>query len=303
MNDSPKPFIIATDDEPIILGLIGVVLEQLFNADVSTTTDPNQAVRQAFRRVPDLFITDLVKGECTGVDIIKRLRKNRKTMYVPVWVISGNAKKKIGRLAKTAGANLILSKPFTIDLIRKHGDNLFKLRRKGRYDYLLDLASETQDVDYKQEMASTRDGAAAVAKDIIAIANFGGGYLVFGFAEKTKGNFRPVGLDSKQLVELEVTTLNKAVREYIDPPHAVKCHRIFKSEMKFVVVEIPPANGCLLLAGKQNDAAKLYPGRIYSRTTACESAEIRDNHELRRVLERIQLSSKENSRPASTEIA
>jgi CheY-like chemotaxis protein len=303
MNDSPKPFIIATDDDPMILELIGVVLEQLFNADVSTTTDPKKAIRLAFRNVPDLFITDLVKGECTGVDLIKKLRMNRKTMYVPIWVISGNAKKKIGRLAKAAGANLLLSKPFATESLGKHGDNLFKRRRKGRYDYLLDLASETQDVDYKQEMTPTRDGAAGVAKDIIGIANFGGGYLVFGFAENTKGDFRPVGLGSEQLLELEVTTFNKAVREYIDPPHAVKCHRISRSEKTFVAVEIPPANGCLLLANKQNNAAKLYPGRIYSRTTACESAEVRDNYELRRILERIQSSSKRTSRPASTETA
>lgn len=92
--------------------------------------------------------------------------------------------------------------------------------------------------------------------------------------------------------------LNKAIREYTDPPHPVKSHPVQKNGLTFVAVVVPPSEESLVLAKKQNDASKLYPGRIYSRTTACESAEIRDNHELRRVLERIHLSSKGNSRPA-----
>jgi CheY-like chemotaxis protein len=293
MTSSIKPLIIVTDDDTAIMELYAAILHHLFNADVITTTKPNDAIQLATRKIPDLFITDLYKPECTGVDLVKRLRRNRKTMYVPIWVISGQAKSKLGRLAKTSGANLILSKPFTTDSLKKHGDNLFNRRRKGRYDYLLDLATETQDVDYKREMCPTRDGAAGIAKDIIAMANFGGGYLVFGFAEKAKGDFTPTGLDSKQLLELEVTTLNKAIREYIDPPHAVKCHRIQNNNHLFVVVEIPSANDSILLAKKQNDVANLYPGRIYSRTTACESAEVRENYELRRIFERINSNLKQ----------
>jgi type I site-specific restriction endonuclease len=118
-------------------------------------------------------------------------------------------------------------------------------------------------------------------------ANLGGGFLVFGIAEKTKGAFEHIGLDAEQLKHLEVTTLNKSVREYIEPPHAVKCHRVKRDGHVFIVVEIPSALETLLLAKKQNDSANLYTGRIYTRTTACESAEVRDNHELRRILERI----------------
>ncbi len=282
-----KPLVIATDDEPLTLGLYQAVLSNLLNAAVITTTKSTEALRLAVRKIPDLFITDLVKPRPDGLELVKQLRSNPRTATIPIWVISGQADSDFGRRAKSAGADLIMAKPFTIDSLLEHGNRLFNRRRTGRFDHLFDLGIETQDVDYKREIVTTRDGVAAVAKDIIAIANFGGGYLVFGIAEKTKGVFDQTGLDAEQLRLLEVTTLNKAVREYIDPPHAVKCHRVNKDGVIFVVIEIPPSREAPLLAKKQNDAANLYPGRIYIRTTACESAEVRDNHELRRILDRI----------------
>jgi CheY-like chemotaxis protein len=282
-----KPLIIVTDDEPWILEFYQRALPNIFGAHVIVTTDPAQALELAFRKLPDLFITDLCKPDIGGVELVQRLRGNPQTDSIPIWVISGQADTDAGRRAKDAGADQIILKPFSLDTLAAHGNQLFKARRTGRFDHLFDAGTETQDLDYKEKLERTRDGVAAVAKDIIAMANFGGGYLIFGVAEKSKGQFEQVGLPPEQLEQLEVTTLNKATREYTDPPHPVKCHRVQKDGLSFVVVQVPPSEESLVLVKKQNDAAHLYPGRIYSRTTSCESAEVRDNHELRRILGRL----------------
>jgi CheY-like chemotaxis protein len=281
-----NPLIIATDDEPWTLELYQRALANLFGAHVVITTDSEQALELAFRKIPDLFITDLVKPCIGGVELVQRLRDNPQTEGIPIWVISGQAASAAGKHAKSAGADMVISKPFTLNTLVTHGNQLFKIKRTGRFDYLFEAGTETQDLDYKEKLEPSRDGVASIAKDIIAMANFGGGHLVFGVAEKFKGVFELVGLPPEQLHQLEVTTLNKAIREYTDPPHPVKSHRVQKDGLTFVVIEVPASEGSPLLAKKQNDAAHLYPGRIYSRTTSCESAEIRDNHELRRILAR-----------------
>lgn len=281
-----KPLIIATDDESRMLEFYQLSLSNLFGAHVIVTTDPAQALELAFRKIPDLFITDLYKPGIGGVELVQRLRGNPQTEGIPIWVISGQAHTDAARQAKEAGADQLISKPFRLDMLVTHGNQLFKVKRTGRFDYLLDAGTETQDLDYKEKLEPSRDGIANVAKDIIAMANFGGGHLLFGVAEKSKGQFELVGLPPEQVEQLEVTTLNKAIREYTDPPHPVKSHRVKRESMIFVVVEVPPSDGSLVLVKKQNDAAHLYPGRIYSRTTSCESAEVRDNHELKRILTR-----------------
>jgi CheY-like chemotaxis protein len=281
-----KPLIIVTDDEPWILEMYQRALSNMFGASVIVTTDSAQALELAVRKIPDLFITDLVKPGIGGVELIERLRENPQTECIPIWVISGQVNTEAGRRAKNAGADQVISKPFTLDTLVAHGNQLFNIKRTGRFDYLFEAGTETQDLDYKEKLDRSRDGFATVAKDIIAMANFGGGYLLFGVAEKSKGHFELVGLPPEQLEQLEVTTLNKAIREYTDPPHPVKSHRVHKNGLSFVVVEVPASAAALVLAKKQNDAARLYPGRIYSRTTSCESAEVRDNHELRRIFAR-----------------
>lgn len=282
-----KPLIIVTDDEPWILEYYRRVLTNLFHAQVIVTQDPADALELASRKIPDLFITDLCKPGVGGVELVQRLRADPRTDTIPIWVISGQAHTAYGRSAKDAGADQVILKPFTVDTLAAHGYQLFSAKRTGRFDHLLYAGAESQDLDYKETLADSRDGIASVAKDVIAMANFGGGYLVFGVAEKSKGHFELVGLPAQISARLEVTTLNKAIREYTDPPHPVKSHRVQKDGQAFVVVVVPPSNATLVLAKKQNDAAHLYPGRIYSRTTSCESAEVRDNHELRRILERL----------------
>ncbi|NIN01351.1 MAG: hypothetical protein GTO24_25645, partial [candidate division Zixibacteria bacterium] len=46
------------------------------------------------------------------------------------------------------------------------------------------LGSERQDLDYKEGLdLQTKDNCAALAKDVIAIANWGGGTIIVGVAE------------------------------------------------------------------------------------------------------------------------
>lgn len=61
--------------------------------------------------------------------------------------------------------------------------------------YLLDCRAECEWLDYKQMLALESDhGLASFVRDVLAMANTGGGYLVIGVEDKT---WRPVGLDAE----------------------------------------------------------------------------------------------------------
>lgn len=69
-------------------------------------------------------------------------------------------------------------------------------------DELINEPRETLDVEVKTWLdLSNPDHRAIIAKEIIALANHGGGFLVIGFDERTDGSFspssgRPTTLDS-----------------------------------------------------------------------------------------------------------
>jgi hypothetical protein len=69
--------------------------------------------------------------------------------------------------------------------------------------YLLRCSGECEYLDFKQELDLSSDyGTASISKDILAMKNMGGGYLVIGVEDGTwnpAGLNKPIGLDSKQL--------------------------------------------------------------------------------------------------------
>jgi predicted HTH transcriptional regulator len=152
----------------------------------------------------------------------------------------------------------------------------------------IELGCESQTLDYKAELfLTTRDERAAIAKDIIAMSNSGGGRIIAGVAEIRPGIFEPRGLSEERAAALEVSRLNRAVAPYIDPSLAISSRRVEHKGMTFVCLDIPDSSGELVMAARQNAAAGLLPGRIYIRTTAAESAEVQSSLEARNLIERL----------------
>ena len=176
-----------------------------------------------------------------------------------------------------------MPKPVTAGDLGELLNELFGGERLGP----VDIDVETFDIDIKERPGlTTGDGAARIAKDVIALANSGGGVIVFGKRDDKAGGFEWVGLERDDLEQLEVSRLNRAVGVYLDPPVHLVPTRVTRAGRTFVEVRVP-ASVDVVLAARQNDSARLFRGRIYIRTHAAESAEAVDSRDVRAVLERI----------------
>ncbi len=122
----------------------------------------------------------------------------------------------------------------------------------------------------------------------MAMANWGGGTIVVGVAEPQPGNFVAQGVPDSVLDSFETSRLNRAVNEFLDPPVPITVRRVQDGNQMFVLLSVPAAKDSLVLVKRQNEDAGIYPGRIYSRSSAAESAEVRTSSELRELLDRLQ---------------
>ena len=79
---------------------------------------------------------------------------------------------------------------------------------------------ESKDLDYKcpcQWDEKDKKACCEIVKDILAMANTLGGYIVIGVSEQDSG-FKWEGLSPEQAKSFETSRLNRFVQNYADPP-------------------------------------------------------------------------------------
>jgi DNA-binding response OmpR family regulator len=103
--------ILVADDNPAILDALKIMLEE-DGYEVETTEDG--AVAQNMRRpLPDLLLLDVAMSGIDGGDVCKHLKSAAASKHIPIIIIS--AAKDIENIAKKAGADDFISKPFQMD--------------------------------------------------------------------------------------------------------------------------------------------------------------------------------------------
>jgi len=284
---SIKPRIIVYDDDLSMRDLYKNIFEKALDATVLSANTAEMALREAIHSPPDLFISDIYHPGITGVQMTKELRGHRKTKGTTIWIISGNAHTVAGVQVLNEGADVVLSKPFRIDDILDRAVRLFEFS-KSRDLMLIDAGIEGPDLDYKQAIdVSSNSGRANLAKDIIGFANFGGGTIIVGIKESPKGSFSKIGIALGEFEKYEVTNLNKAITDYIDPGHYISSRIVNAGNKAYVIIEVPPANSVPLLARKENLSANLMTGRIYTRNSCAETTEAKRSEDIRQILDRV----------------
>jgi CheY-like chemotaxis protein len=103
--------ILVADDDPAILEVITLMLE---DAGYEVTTSVNGETAEKVHGVlPDLILLDIWMSGMDGRDICKHLRANKKTMHIPIVMVSAN--RDAQAIALDAGANDFLAKPFEMN--------------------------------------------------------------------------------------------------------------------------------------------------------------------------------------------
>lgn len=280
-------FLVVDDDERLADLLRELLSRAYHGAEVRLALNNDGAFRQMERYVPSLITTDMNRPGGDGYEFLTRLRNDPMLRHVPVIAVSGANKSDEVQLRQYRhGFNAVLSKPFTLKEFLSTIDEVLHLRANPDAA-IIHAGFESQERDYKDSVdLTTKNGRASLAKDVIAFANYGGGTIILGVSEPSPGRFLPTGVPDSLVPQFETTRLNQAIRPFMDPPIHVTVRPVQEGTRIFLFIEIPSAKGILLLAGKKNEAAGLYPGRIYTRTSDVSSAETQSSADLREVLSR-----------------
>jgi adenylate cyclase len=126
MNDAPVT-VLAVDDQPVNLRLLGAVLEPRgFRVVVATSSQ--RALELLDELDVDLVLLDVVMPGLDGYEVCRRIRANEGTAYLPVVMITASGSQQ--RLtALQAGADDFITKPFDQSELVARVESLVRLKR------------------------------------------------------------------------------------------------------------------------------------------------------------------------------
>lgn len=138
-NGADKPLVMVVDDDFEVCGLIADLLSHKYR--VMKAADGSDALEKVATERPDLIITDMDMPKVDGLELLKRLKSNELTRFVPVVFLA--FKTDVDNEVDTfkLGCEAFIHKPFLPQQITAIVDNVIAKRRSLK-DYYQSAASE-----------------------------------------------------------------------------------------------------------------------------------------------------------------
>lgn len=121
--------VVIIDDDIVALALLEEILTALPGVEVTTFTEPLDALAYCQVSQPELIITDYQMPEMDGVALLTLLRAEAALTMVPIMVVTAMTDREVRKLALERGATDFLSKPFDAAEITARIRNMILLRQ------------------------------------------------------------------------------------------------------------------------------------------------------------------------------
>lgn len=158
---------------------------------------------------------------------------------------------------------------------------------------LLLSPQETLDIELKNWLSpADNDNRSKIAKELLALANNGGGYLIFGFVDKTG---EPDTQRPQNLQDYSPDTINSIVRRFADPAFQCDVYHIahpVTAEL-FPIVRIPGGHEVPIRCKAGCPKKIVDDGRYYTRLPGPESGVPRNHKDWDDIIKRCVFNKKE----------
>ena len=178
-----KPIVLVADDDPSILDILKLGL-QVKGYEVLTASDGRAALQVLERSHPDLVFLDIEMPQLSGIDVLKRIRKNWPAL--PVIIMTAHGTIRLAVDAMKEGATEFITKPFEMEqlvLVIQKALEREGMRREievlrsevdGHYETITSVNKDMQLIVSTATKAAQSDatilllGESGVGKDLLA---------------------------------------------------------------------------------------------------------------------------------------
>jgi CheY-like chemotaxis protein len=221
--ETGKVKILVVDDADIIRNTLRKFLSD-YDIEVYTCNDGLEGLQKAIEYKPNLIILDLFMPNLDGIRLLRVMKVMEETKHIPVIVISGHTDKVNVLSAMEAGAERIISKPLTKEVLVKNinevlGNNFLSKARK--FGFLSDNEKENISKELKKYYAKNIGIKKETLKQTLDNENI---ELLKMVVHELKGSSGTVGFN-------EISEMCKDIEKVIFAPNSQWIDIKFKCEL------------------------------------------------------------------------
>lgn len=144
------PHLLLVEDNPELRAFIEEALQPLYQ--VTSCTNGREGWEKATELIPDIIISDVMMPEMDGFTLCRQLKTDIRTSHIPIILLTAKATHNSQITGLTNGADIYLTKPFSMQVLELHARNMVA----GREALRLQLHRQLQ-------TATTTEAPAAIA--------------------------------------------------------------------------------------------------------------------------------------------
>jgi DNA-binding response OmpR family regulator len=126
-DNSMAARVLVVDDEMDTLSLLRTILK-LSGFEAITTLNSIDAIDLAVAEQPDVVLLDIMMPKLDGFTLCKMMRQNDATRTLPIIFVTAYEALDIEDRRREAGANLVIQKPISVDLLIRSIGEMLALR-------------------------------------------------------------------------------------------------------------------------------------------------------------------------------
>lgn len=119
--------LLLVDDNPDFLNFLKIELQDSYR--ILCADNGRKALEVIRHEMPDLVVSDVMMPEMDGNELCQKIKSNDKTRHLPVMMLTARLSEENEIESRECGADDYIKKPFSIDLLKLHIDQLVKQGR------------------------------------------------------------------------------------------------------------------------------------------------------------------------------